>query len=238
MNTKKPYFCPCCDRSISRFTPGGTLAPVLKKLRVIGGGYRPAQKCPFCLCSDRERLVFLYLTSLRDAYQNKRILHVAPEKHVRRLLESESLHGYICGDLHPRGKMKRINIRKISFPGNSFDLIVCNHVLEHILKDRLAMDELFRVLKPGGLAILQVPVSFAIKDTLENNNINTAKLRRRAFGQWNHVRIYARDDYLNRLQQSGFIADAVNFSKTYGRDVAIRCGINLGEELYLCRKRE
>jgi len=182
--------------------------------------------------------VFLCLTSLRKLFENKLILHIAPEKHVRLLLECNSPSGYYSGSLKFRPNTPRMDITNIPFGDNHFDLIVCNHVLEHIPNDRMAMGELFRVLKPGGLAILQVPISLKIRDSREDARMNTGDLRLQAFGQRDHVRIYAKVDYISRLEAAGFIVEALNFSKVKGLSFAIRHGINTEEELYLGRKSD
>jgi SAM-dependent methyltransferase len=178
----------------------------------------------------------LFLASLETIFKNKLILHIAPERHVRILLECDNPSGYFSGSLRFRPNTPRMDITKISHDSNYFDLIVCNHVLEHIQDDRTAMGELYRVLKPGGLAILQVPISSKIKDSYEDSQMNTAELRLQAFGQRDHVRIYAKDDYVARLESKGFVVEMLDFSQTKGLSFAMRHGINSEEELYLGRK--
>jgi SAM-dependent methyltransferase len=230
------FFCPCCGQTHSGFKAGGSKSRILAELQVVGGGYRTGRKCPICSCFDRERLVYLFLASLETIFKNKLILHIAPERHVRILLECDNPSGYFSGSLRFRPNTPRMDITKISHDSNYFDLIVCNHVLEHIQDDRTAMGELYRVLKPGGLAILQVPISSKIKDSYEDSQMNTAELRLQAFGQRDHVRIYAKDDYVARLESKGFVVEMLDFSQTKGLSFAMRHGINSEEELYLGRK--
>jgi len=230
---KARFFCPCCGRFHSGFKPGGARSAILAELRVIGGGYRKSRKCPICFCLDRERLVYLFLTSLATILDGKKILHIAPESHVRKLLEDKSPTSYFSGSLHFRLNTPKMDIMKIPFSNDFFHLIVCNHVLEHIPYDRLAMAEIFRVLKPGGLAILQVPISSKIEKSCENAEMNTSDLRAEAFGQRDHVRIYAKTDYISRLQAVGFVMQVINFSHGKNPVFAKQHGINSAEELYI-----
>ena len=110
---------------------------------------------------------------------------------------------YLTADLNPEGVMVKMDITDIDYPDSTFDTIICNHVLEHIIDDHKAMSELHRVLKPGGWAILQVPISFSLDKTFEDASVTAPEEREQVFGQCDHVRIYA-PDYIDRLEQAGF----------------------------------
>ena len=110
---------------------------------------------------------------------------------------------YVTADIFKKDVLVKMNITDIQFPDDSFDAIICNHVLEHIIDDGKAMSELYRTLRPGGWAILQVPVSQVLTNTYEDFSITTMEGREEAFGQYDHVRIYA-EDYQDRLAQAGF----------------------------------
>ena len=110
---------------------------------------------------------------------------------------------YLTADIDPEMVMEHMDITNIQYPENSLDAIICNHVLEHIPDDRKAMEELYRVLKPGGWAILQVPFSKILKKTFEDATVTTSQDREQIFGQTDHVRIYGKD-YTSRLKQAGF----------------------------------
>ena len=126
-----------------------------------------------------------------------------------------------------------IEIINITFDDNSFDFIMCNHVLEHILNDRKAMRELYRVLKVGGTALLNVPI-FYIPVTFENPEYNTPELRFKYYGQSDHVRAYGLD-YPQRLIEAGFSVEQVTL-KNLDEITLKRYGVNKNEKMFLCRK--
>lgn len=202
MTTNK--HCLICNTASSQFLATGSTSPILKQLKVVGGGYREDVVCPNCKSNDRERLLHLYLlhkTSVFTSIIN--LLHIAPERRLTNLLKQLSNLTYTTADLDMDFVDIKLDITNIPFKSNTFDFIVCNHVLEHILDDIKAMSELYRILKPNCQAILQVPISHIITKTYEDNSIVTEWDRDIAFGQYDHVRIYA-DDYIDRLKQVGF----------------------------------
>lgn len=212
------YKCPFCKSRLRTFLPFGLNFPVLKEKKVVGGGYRQNALCPICGSIDRERLLYLYLLHKTDIFQKpEKLLHVAPEARLADILRAKVNIDYLTADISSKNVMVEMDISNIRFPDDSFDVIICNHVLEHIIDDGKAMSELFRTLKPGGWAILQVPISLTLKNTYEDFSITTITGREKAFGQGDHVRIYAKD-YQHRLAQSGFrvyvfnwVAEAENF---------------------------
>jgi SAM-dependent methyltransferase len=131
----------------------------------------------------------------------------------------------------------QMDITDITFADNSFELIICNHVLEHIPDDAQAMRELFRVLKPGGLAILQVPISYAIDSTYEDFTIVDSEARLAAFGQRDHVRIYG-PDYPQRLGRAGFAVKAHPVTEMFRDDEVDQFRLLINERLFECRKPE
>jgi len=143
----------------------------------------------------------MYKTDILE--KNTRLLHVAPEARMADILKAKTNIDYLTADICSKDVMLEMDITDISFPDNSFDAIICNHVLEHIIDDGKAISELYRILKPGGWAILQVPISLTLKKTYEDFSITTTENREEAFGQGDHVRIYA-EDYQDRLMQYGF----------------------------------
>jgi predicted SAM-dependent methyltransferase len=198
------YTCPVCTTRLRKFLPCGLKLPVLMEKVVVGGGYYPNILCPICNALDRARLLYLYLLYKTDIFQKqRRILHIAPEKEIEDRLRKQTGADYLTADLYAENVMVKMDITNIQFPDDSFDVIICNHVLEHVIDDKKAMRELYRTLKPGGWAILQVPISLTLKNTYEDFSIMTATGREQAFGQSDHVRLYARD-YKDRLEQAGF----------------------------------
>lgn len=190
-----PYYglgrhCPVCGRSSRRFRP-------------FGEPLRDGAQCVHCGALERHRLVWLFLTRRTDLFDGRprKVLHIAPEECLVRRLR-ESLAGeYITADLNDPRAMARIDVTDIAWPDATFDVIYCSHVLEHVPDDRRAMRELHRVLRPGGWAIVMVPVG--AERTLEDPGIVEPAARRRAFGQEDHVRLYG-PDVAERLTGAGF----------------------------------
>jgi ubiquinone/menaquinone biosynthesis C-methylase UbiE len=138
-----------------------------------------------------------------------RVLHVAPEQAFYQRFKNFSHWEYTTTDLHSPLADVKADLTALPFAEETFDLIFCNHVLEHIPEDQKALSELYRVLKKGGTAILQVPLDENRKTTFEDNSITDPKERTRIFGQYDHVRIYGQD-YYQRLETAGFQAEAVD----------------------------
>ena len=204
----------------------------------MGGGHRYTL-CPRCHSLDRERLVYRFIVNKTTILYSQKIiklLHIAPEKNLQNILKSSSHIEYISGDLNPlMGCDIRLDITDMNFEDNFFDVIICSHVLEHIIDDRKAMSELFRVLKPEGFAILQVPISKKAKETFEDFSITTPKGREKYFGQKDHVRIYSQD-YQRRLESIGFKVELYDIKKELNIKEIKKFGLNREEILYVCRK--
>lgn len=216
LNFGLKYQCPICESRFRDFYPIGLELPVLRKYKVIGAGKRNAG-CWNCNSSDRERLVYLYVKNLEEIKGQKKIkiLHIAPERGVMAMLSQIKGLEYIGADKftegynYPEGVVD-VDITNIPYEDNSFDLVICNHVLEHIPDDKKAMAELYRVLKPKGKALLQVPFSTELDTTLEDFTVTDPKDRERVFGQFDHVRLYGAD-YHKRLEEVGFNINKIDF---------------------------
>lgn len=231
------YICPFCKNSFRKFLPIGIKIKMLKEKEVIGAGYRINAACPRCDSSDRERLIYLFLTNLFSKQEPKKrikLLHIAPERNLQKFLSEQKNIDYTSADLDSPLAQVKMDITNINYPKNYFDFIICNHVLEHIEDDKKAMSELYRVLKPKGKAILQVPISLKIKKTIEEN-IKDPKMRQEKFGQWDHVRLYG-EDYKNRLKECDFKVKLNNFAHLLDKKIAERYSINQKEIIYLCKK--
>jgi predicted SAM-dependent methyltransferase len=199
--------CPICGAHLKGFLTDGLRHAVLAEKSIIGGGRRSTALCPVCRSWDRERLVYLYLKNRRHLLSSgTKLLHVAPEANLGAWLRSRPGLRYCTADLNMNNVDLHLDLTCIPFPDSTFDAIICNHVLEHIVDDAKAMAELFRVLRPGAWAILQVPISPVIDATYEDSSITDSAGRERAFGQHDHVRIYAMD-YVDRLKQAGFAVE-------------------------------
>jgi SAM-dependent methyltransferase len=229
--------CPFCKGRFSMFLPAGLDFPVLKEKQVVGGGHRLNSNCPRCSSGDRERLIYLYLKkSKQDFFSQKiKLLHVAPELNLSFKLNSYSNIDYISADLNSPLAKLQMDITDIKQDNETFDVIICNHVLEHIQNDMKAMRELHRVLKKGGFAILQVPISNIIKETFEDFTIISPEDKEKAFGQHNHVRIYGRD-YTSRLEEAGFAVSIIDCTREFDSSQILKFGLLKDEKIFLCSK--
>ena len=180
-------------------------------------GYQNVRKnalSPSTYSLERHRLLWLFLKTDTNFFSaEKKVLHFAPEQaFYKRFRDMENLD-YITTDLESPMADVKADICQLPFESNDFDLILCNHVLEHIPDDLKALKELFRVMKPGGMGIFQIPLDINRKNTFEDNSITDPKKRAKIFGQYDHVRIYGMD-YFERLESCGFKVEKVDFTKT------------------------
>ena len=160
---------------------------------------------------------------------------MAPEQCFLSIFKKMKHLDYTTADLYSPIVDVKADILNLPFPDNEFDIVFCNHVLEHIEDDSKAMKELFRVMKPGGMGIFQVPQELAREKTYEDPTILTAEDRAKHFGQYDHVRIYGKD-YFNRLRKAGFKVDEVDYSKTLSPELVEKYCLAKGEILPVCFK--
>ena len=169
--------------------------------------------CPGTLSLERHRLLWLYLERETNFIDNAiKVLHVAPEQVFYQKFRTFSHWEYTTTDLHSPLAEIKADLFELPFQDNYYDLILCNHVLEHIPEDQKAMQEMYRVLKPGGTLIAQVPLEENRTQTFEDNSITDKATRTEIFGQYDHVRIYG-TDYYTRLESVGFDSHAIDFLK-------------------------
>lgn len=231
------YTCPFCNYNARDLFVIGRHSEVLNEKEIIGGMRGPSG-CYKCRSSNRERLVYTYLKEKLDIHNSKTIesvLHIAPEPNLTNKLLKINLKNYVCGDLFTEGysyksHVQNMNVTDIQYPDKTFDLVICNHVLEHVPNDLVAMKELQRVLKSDGKAILQVPISKCTNETFEDFSVETPADREIVFGQYDHVRIYGQD-YVKRLEKCGFKVSRINISSEYPQ-----YGLNLEEDIFVCSK--
>lgn len=205
--------CPCCGWRGKNFLPNGV-------------ELRPNARCPKCDSLERHRLYYLYLKQCIPTDKPLRVLHFAPERILTKLFLSYPNVGYSSADIDPKKAMYKEDITNTSFSDDSFDIIFCSHVLEHIEDDHKAMTELRRILKPNGFAILIVPIKDefngrVIDKTYEDFTIKDPRQREAVFGQRDHVRIYGRD-YKDRLEKAGFTVRIDKFAQTLSPNLAGR----------------
>jgi SAM-dependent methyltransferase len=218
--------CPVCGGSFRRFAP--TIRPA--------GPIRRNARCPGCGARDRHRYLWLYLQNRTSLFHDRlRVLHVAPERILERKLKTLPNLEYVSGDLdRPRATVK-MDVTDIPFRDGEFDAILCSHVLEHVADDRKAMAELHRVLKPGGWAIILVPIKSSRSETFEDAGVTSPLERERLFGQADHVRIYGRD-FKDRLEAAGFSVKHEDYARELGEDLARRYGLRRRSDFYLSVK--
>lgn len=216
--------CTVCGKHYRKFLPYGYVNP------------RENALCPHCLSLERHRLMQLYLKNKTDfytAYPN--VLHVAPEYCFIKRFEKLLGNNYITADLEsPLAKVK-MDVQNIPFPDNSFDVIFCNHIMEHVDNDVKALQELYRVLKPGGWGIIQSPINYNRALTYEDATIVTPEERTKHFGQHDHVREYGAD-YAERLCKGGFVVVEDTYIKTLSAQQIRRFALPSGEVIYLVKK--
>ena len=169
--------------------------------------------CPGTLSLERHRLLWLYLERETNFINNTiKVLHVAPEQVFYQKFKTFTHWEYTTTDLYSPLAEIKADLCELPFQDNYYDLILCNHVLEHIPEDQKAMQEMYRVLKPGGTLIAQVPLEENRTQTFEDNSITDKATRTEIFGQYDHVRIYG-TDYYTRLESVGFDSHAIDFLK-------------------------
>lgn len=217
-------YCPICDHSFSKFLPYG---------RVFS---RENALCPSCLSLERHRLMHLFLRNETTFYEKKsKLLHIAPEYCFVERFEKYLGDQYITADIEsPLAKIK-MDLHQIPFEDNSFDVVFCNHVLEHVKDDVTCMKEIWRVLKPDGFALCQSPQRYDLETTYEDSRITDPKEREKHFLQDDHLRIYGRD-YGNQLAKSGFNVKEINMITKIGLIKAKEMALPLEEIIYFCKK--
>lgn len=229
--------CPFCGWHFRRFRPAGFHYRVIVEKQVIGGHWHRDNVCPRCMSNARERLAYLYLQERTSLFQQPALLlHVAPEPQLATVLKRSPNIRYVSADLFEAGVMSRFDVQRMPFRDETFDVVICNHVMEHVADDAVAMREVRRILKPSGWAMLQVPIALALDRTIEDPEARTDQERIERFGQEDHVRLYSRPDYIGRLQAAGFAVSPENYTESLGSEKVARFGLVQEEEVFICHK--
>jgi len=216
--------CPVCEHSFRKFLPYGRVG-------------RGNALCPNCLSLERHRLMWLFLKDKTDFFStDKKVLHIAPE--LCFIDRFEKIHGenYITADIEsPLAKVK-LDVHEMPFEDNSFEVVFCNLVMEHVVDDRKAMSEIFRVLRKGGFAILQIPLFHPLSEiTYEDASITDPKEREKAFGQDDHVRLYGKD-YADKIRAVGFEVTEDGFGDELSKDEQKLYALPKDEPIFYCKK--
>ena len=189
---------------------------------------RPNSKCPKCKFKERHRLLTLLYNS-QDFFNGKSVLHIGPEFEFASYFENCTQ--YVTSDLDQEGVDMNFDLTQAPLEDSSFEVVVINHVLEHIPDDKKALSEIYRILSPGGLAIITVPVEKGYAETFEDPKINTDELREIFYGRHDHVRFYGRD-FDDLLIQTGFRLEVFQLDPM----LEIQYGLHRGATAFICHK--
>jgi SAM-dependent methyltransferase len=221
--------CPICGCERRKFLPYGY------------GKVREDALCPKCLSLERHRLLWHYLMNNdkeRERFQSlPTILHIAPEvclmKEFKRMYKSAP-YSYITADLESPLADMHFDVQSIPMKDNNVDIIICNHILEHVESDHKALTELYRIMRKGGMGVMLAPIDYSRDNTFEDDTITDPKQRAEVFGQYDHRRIYGKD-YLTRLAAAGFEAEEIDYAAEFS--VSDRTRFSFGsDKLYIVRK--
>ena len=207
--------------------------------KFIPYGYNRVRKnalSPSTYSLERHRILWLYLKNETNVFSKKiKLLHFAPEAAFHGIFKKSNNISYDTIDLNsPLAKIKA-DICNLPLEDNTYDFILCNHVLEHINDDIKAMSELYRVLKKGGIGIFQIPIDINRDKTYEDSSIKDPKERNKVFGQYDHVRIYGMD-YYDRLRSVGFSVEQIKYADNLTKDEIKKYCLNSNEIIPVCKK--
>lgn len=220
--------CNCCGSKYITFLPAG-----IKK--------RANAQCIKCSSLERHRTLWMFLKEQNEIFNKPiKLLHVAPEKiYYDKFINIPTIEYHpidLMPDKYNYGiKTIEMDVTALTYQDNFFDVVICSHVLEHIPQDRKAMSEMFRVLKPGGWAILNTPVNMQAETTHEDIHINDPQKQLELFGQPDHVRVYGKD-FLTRLKEAGFETDVINFPSKFSHNEQFKYGFKKEELIFFAKK--
>jgi hypothetical protein len=238
------FECPLCKTKLSRFLP---IPPYYLKEWNDSGYIHPAFRletmnyekylCPACEGSDRDRLYALYLERfLRETPNQVELIEFAPTIQLKKFLSKFPNLNYRSADLNSPLADDNVDLRSMSnYKDGAFDFFICSHMLEHIDDDRAAVNELFRILKPGGRGIAMVPIDLSLSETYENSAITTEVGRWAHFGQFDHLRLYSKAGFVSVLETAGFEIEQLGVDY-FSADVFERAGVHGRSVLYVVRK--
>ena len=219
--------CPVCEKSFSKFLSYGS--DVAHRENVL---------CPYDLTLERHRLMWLYLKDQSNYFTAEKldVLHIAPEQCFHKKFKKQSNLNYLTGDLVSPIADMHFDLHQIPLEDNRFDVVFCNHVLEHVDDAHQCMRELFRVMKPGGWGIMQVPLDYTRDTTYEDDSITSPEEREKHFWQKDHVRLFG-NDYPDWLRKAGFDVETFDVNKKYPIELVKRYRLIEQEMLYIVSKK-
>lgn len=218
--------CPVCERSFSKFLSYGS--DVAHRENVL---------CPYDLTLERHRLMWLYLKGYTDFFTKPdlKVLHIAPEQCFHGKFKKQANLEYLTGDLVSPIADMHFDLHDIPLEDNRFEVVFCNHVMEHVEDPIQCMKELYRVMQPGGWAIMQVPQDFSREETFEDPSITSPEDREKYYWQKDHIRLFGKD-YPKWLEKAGFTVEAFDKEKEIGPDKIERYRLSHSEILYIAHK--
>lgn len=218
--------CPVCERSFSKFLSYGS-----------DMAHRENVLCPYDLTLERHRLMWLYLTRHSDFFKlHKNVLHIAPEQCFIHRFKTQANLEYLTGDLESPIADIHFDLHSIPLENNRFDVVFCNHVMEHVQNPLQCMQEIYRVMKPGAWAIMQVPQDMSRETTYEDASIVSPEEREKHFWQKDHLRLFGRD-YPQWLEKAGFTVEIFDMHDHFSPDEIVRYRLQESEILYIARKK-
>ena len=218
--------CPVCEKKFSKFLSYGSNV-----------AHRENVLCPYDLTLERHRLMYLYLKQESNFFtgENLSVLHMAPEQcFIDRFKKQKNLN-YLTADIESPIADLHFDLHEIPLEDNRFDVVFCNHVMEHVENPLQCMKELYRVMKKGGWALMQVPQDFNRDITYEDASITSPKELEKHFWQKDHLRLFGKD-YPQWLQKAGFIVEEFDLNKHFDKNVINRFRLLQGEILYIAKK--
>lgn len=233
--------CVLCNRKVWRFMPyrtGSSGAPPLMLALDVVGSDADNFECPRCGSHDRERHLALHLraSGILDWIEGKSILHFAPEKRLPHLIQTAGPAEYTLCDLYPQSPgVHRLDMLDMDIASEAVDLVIANHVLEHVADADRALAEIMRVLKAGGYAILQTPYSAKLKCSWFDPGIDTPQARLQAYGQEDHARLFGKDIF-ERFEAAGSESHIYQHADLLGAVDPLIAGVNVAEPFFLLRK--
>ncbi|MGB1104489.1 MAG: class I SAM-dependent methyltransferase [Crocinitomicaceae bacterium] len=218
--------CPVCERSFRKFLSYGSNV-----------AHRDNVLCPYDLTLERHRLMWLYLRDHSDFFtkENIKVMHIAPEQCFHKTFQKQKNLDYTTGDLVSPIADLHFDLHEIPLEDDQYEVIFCNHVMEHVEDDLRCMQELYRIMKPGGWGIMQVPIDSNRDETYEDSSITTPEEREKHFWQYDHVRLYG-NNYPKRLAEAGFNVESFDIKKHISTEQLELYRLQKNELLYVVSK--
>ncbi len=218
--------CPVCERTFRKFLSYGSNV-----------AHRENVLCPYDLTLERHRAMWLYLKTKTDFFKKPgiHVMHIAPEQCFHKKFKNQANLIYVTSDLESPIADMHFDLHDIPLPGDSYEVIFCNHVMEHVKDDLQCMKEIYRIMKPGGWGIMQAPIDVSRSETYEDWSITSPEEREKHFRQKDHVRLYG-TNYPKRLGEAGFRVEVVDLTKDFPESQFQKFRIPKDELIYVVRK--